>query len=108
MRFRKPDPMSFLDSFRESPRAPTRGPSLARIRFIRTLTTTRGVLTARYNVGMTRKGDHESQRTVETPVAGTAQISILTTQEQAEFIDLLEVAEARIEAGDFVDFDPEI
>lgn len=60
-----------------------------------------------YNASMATKSAQKSQRTIVVPVTTMEEIPVLTPQERAEFIDSLEVAEARVEAGEFVEYDPE-
>jgi hypothetical protein len=56
---------------------------------------------------MVTKSEQKSHRTALVPITTMEEIPVLTAQERAEFIDTLEAAEARIEGGDFVEYDPE-
>ena len=56
---------------------------------------------------MAANSDQKSHRTTLVPVTTIEEIPVLSAQERAEFIDSLEAAEGRIEAGEFVDYDPE-
>ncbi len=56
---------------------------------------------------MATKSDQKRQQTVLAPGTTMEQIPVLSAQERAEFIDSLEAAEGRVEAGDFAEYDPE-
>jgi hypothetical protein len=71
------------------------------------LNTTCAKLPVCYNATMATKNDQKSQRTALVPVITMEELPVLTTQERAEFIDSLEAAEARVETGEFVEYDAE-
>jgi hypothetical protein len=54
---------------------------------------------------MATNSDQKSHGTALVPITTMEEIPVLTAQERAEFIDTLEAAEARIEGGDFVEYD---
>ncbi len=56
---------------------------------------------------MATKSDQKSPRTALVPITTMEEIPVLSAQERAEFINSLEAAEGRIEAGDFAEYDPE-
>jgi hypothetical protein len=60
-----------------------------------------------YNARMATKTEQNSRRTTLVPVTTMEEVPVLTAEERAELIDSLEAAETRIEAGDFVEYDPE-
>ena len=91
----------------ESARAAVQEMALGRVGFARVVSTTCTKTAVCYNAAMATKSDQKSRRTALVPVTTMEEIPVLSAQERAEFIGSLEAAEARIEAGEFVDYDPE-
>lgn len=56
---------------------------------------------------MTTKSEQNSRRTTLVPVTTMEEVPVLTAEERADLINSLEAAEARVEAGDFTEYDPE-
>jgi hypothetical protein len=55
---------------------------------------------------MTTKAKQDAHRTPKAGIKPTAEISTLTPQERAEFIDTPEPAQARSETADFAEYEP--
>jgi hypothetical protein len=60
-----------------------------------------------YNVAMANKIERNSRRTTLVPITTFEEVPALSPEERADLIDSLEAAEARIDAGDFFEYDPE-
>ena len=55
---------------------------------------------------MTMKTERKSRRTTLVPVTTMEEVPVLTPEERSALITSLEEAEARVKAGQFIEYDP--